>query len=233
MFLSVAVLLIAGCNNAQNKGKLDDYSKLSVMTSDTVFTFDNCKPGSIPEGWSEHFTGNGKTHWQVEDDGGNKVLAQMASSNPNYHFNEIVYDGFKVKDVDMSVRLKGIKGNNDQGGGLIWRYMGEGNYYVVRANPLEDNVVLYKVVNGRRTDLPLLGKGKTYGMDVSPLGHGWNTLRVVVKGDIFTVYLNGKELYEVKDGIFENAGKVGLWTKSDAVTYFDDFEVERVKEVSR
>jgi hypothetical protein len=95
----------------------------------------------------------------------------------------------------------------------------------VRENPLEDNVVLYKVEKGVRTDLPLVGKGKTYGMDVPKLGHGWNTLELTVEDDLFTVYLNGKELYKVKDSTFTGKGKVGFWTKADAVSYFDDFEI--------
>ncbi len=96
----------------------------------------------------------------------------------------------------------------------------------MRANPLEDNVVLYKVENGKRTDLPLVGKGKTYGVDVPSLGTGWNTLKLLVKDDLFTVFLNGKEIFKVQDKTFTNAGKVGFWTKADAVTYFDDLKIQ-------
>ncbi|RLD89089.1 MAG: hypothetical protein DRJ02_02395 [Bacteroidetes bacterium] len=88
---------------------------------------------------------------------------------------------------------------------------------------------MYKVENGKRTDLPLLGKGRTYGVDVKPLGSGWNTLKLTVKDDLFTVYLNGEELFQVKDQTFKNAGKIGLWTKADAVSYFDDFQVASMK----
>jgi len=88
-------------------------------------------------------------------------------------------------------------------------------------------VVLYKVENGKRSDLPLIGKGKTYGVDVPKLGNDWNTLKLVVKEDIFTVFLNGKELFKVQDTIFPDAGKTGFWTKADAVTYFDDFEIHQ------
>jgi len=117
----------------------------------------------------------------------------------------------------------------DQGGGFVWRFIDADNYYVVRANPLEDNVVLYKVENGKRTDLPLIDKGKTYGVDVEPLGNGWNSLELKVSDDLFTVYLNKKQIFQVEDKTFPNAGKIGLWTKADAVTYFDDFEVIGIK----
>ncbi len=151
----------------------------------------------------------------------------MYTSNPNSHFNIVVNDTVSAKDVMLTVRLKGVSGRHDQGGGFVWRFIDKENYYIVRANPLEDNVVMYKVENGKRTDLPLVGKGKTYGVDVDKLGKGWNTLKVIVRSDLFTVYLNEKELFKVQDKTFTNSGKAGLWTKADAVTYFDDFEIQQ------
>ncbi len=194
---------------------------------DTTFTFENYEVGKLPYDWSEYATGRKKqTVWRIVDDNGNKVLAQLSDDNPNYHFNVAVYNGLETVNVKLKVRLKGVHGRMDRGGGFVWRFTDADNYYVVRANPLEDNVVLYKVVNGKRTDLPLLGKGRTYGVDVPKLGNGWNELALTVENDLFTVYLNGKELFKVKDKTFTGAGKVGLWTKADAVTYFDDFEIE-------
>jgi hypothetical protein len=202
------------------------------LYSDTLFTFDNCKEGKPPKGWSEYFTGKGyATKWEIVNDNDNKVIAQLSFNNPNYHFNEVVYDGFKVKNVQMEVSFKGVKGSKDQGGGLIWRFLDSDNYYVVRANPLEDNVVLYKVENGIRSDLPLIGKGRTYGVDVNTLGNKWNKLKLVVKDNVFTVYLNGKELFKVKDNTFTKAGKIGLWTKADAVTYFDNLNISSLDNI--
>jgi hypothetical protein len=118
-----------------------------------------------------------------------------------------------------------VSGKGDQGAGIVWRYRDKDNYYIVRANALEGNVVLYKVENGKRTDLPLIGKGRTYGMKQKvPSGH-WSTLRVTAKGDLFEVYYNGNKLYEVKDKTFKEGGKVGLWTKADSVIYFDDLQI--------
>jgi hypothetical protein len=128
-------------------------------------------------------------------------------------------------DVDLSVRFKPISGQIDQAGGLVWRYQNQDNYYIVRGNALEDNVVLYKVEGGKRTDLPLKGEGRTYGKKTDVPAGQWSTLRVVANGRLFEVYFNGAKLYEVEDDTFSAPGKVGLWTKADSVTQFDDLTV--------
>jgi hypothetical protein len=230
----ISVALIFSCNLAKNKNVTNKKSNYKVETiknlvSEKNFTFENCELNKIPKGWSQYFIGRGETNWKVLDDNGNKVLAQLSDNNPNYHFNEVVFDSFIVKNVELQVQIKGVNGRKDQGGGFIWRFINANNYYVVRANPLEDNVVLYKVVAGERTDLPLIGKGKTYGVDVEPLGNNWNTLKLNVTNKIFTVYLNDKEIFKVKDSTFTKAGKIGLWTKADAVTYFDNLLVKPLK----
>lgn len=234
----MSIILLTGCNQTKTNSKnlTNEQINLSkevvpVSHTDTIFTFDNCEPGKIPTGWSQYFTGKGdRTDWKILDDNGNKVLAQLSEDNPNYHFNEIVFDGFEVKNVELKVKMKGVKGKMDQGGGFVWRFIDADNYYVVRANPLEDNVVLYKVKNGKRTDLPLIGKGKTYGVEVEPLGTGWNNLKLTVVDNLFTVYLNDKQIFEVRDETFLYPGKIGLWTKADAVSYFDDFQVIPINE---
>jgi len=197
-----------------------------VLPSNKTFTFENYEPGKIPTGWTQYYTGaSHTTDWKIVNDGGNKVLAQLSEEDVSGHFNEIVYDGLQVKNVELKVKIKGVKGKRDQGGGFVWRFIDANNHYIVRANPLEDNVVLYKMEKGKRTDLPLLGKGRTYGVDVERLGSGWNNLKVTVVDNIFTVFLNDKQLFQVEDKTFSEAGKVGLWTKADAVTYFDYFQV--------
>ena len=234
IYLSAILLISCNSVNGKSDGQQNENVKKTneaapVLLTDTTFTFSNNEIGEIPSGWSQYFTGKGKsTDWKVVDDNGNKVVAQLSEKHPNYHFNEIVYDGFKVKNVEMVVEIKGVKGEMDQGGGFVWRFIDADNYYVVRANPLEDNVVLYKVENGKRTDLPLIGLGKTYGVDVEVLGSGWNTLGLKVVDNIFTVYLNKKQIFQVDDKTFPNAGKIGLWTKADAVTYFDDLQVIKI-----
>ena len=230
------VLIAVACGNSNPKTPQEEVQETTPQTeinepvkqvASTGFDFENHVSGQLPEGWSQYYTGPGGTDWKVEDDQGNKVLAQLYSDNPNGHFNIIVNDGLSVKDMTLSVRLKGVTGNHDQGGGFIWRFTDKDNYYVVRSNPLEDNVVLYKVEKGKRTDLPLIDKGKTYGVDVPPLGDTWHTMKLTVKDDLFTVYLDDKELFKVQDSTFPDAGKIGLWTKADAVTYFDDYVIEK------
>ena len=107
----------------------------------------------------------------------------------------------------------------------MWRYQDENNYYIVRANAREDNVVLYKVENGRRTDLPVKGEGRTYGKPSKVPSGQWGTLRIVAKGPLFEVYHDARKLYDVEDTTFTQPGKVGVWTKADSVTYFDDLTV--------
>jgi len=241
-FLTVllVVFMLYGCSKAENtKENISQTPARSVKsektTADnaesTIFDFENYEKDKLPDGWSQYYTGKGNgTDWKIVDDKGNKVLAQLSSDNPNYHFNVIVFDGLAAKNLTMEVDLKGVNGRMDQGGGFVWRFSDADNYYVVRANPLEDNVVLYKVVNGVRTDLPLLGKGRTYGTDVEPLGNDWNKLKLVVENDLFTVFLNGKQLFQVRDTTFSGAGKAGLWTKADAVTYFDNFKLTGIEQ---
>lgn len=232
------VLLAVACGNSKSERSNQQTQEMKAQTqfSDSLnpeekisFDFENYATGQLASQWSEYYTGSGGTEWKVTEDNGNKVMAQLYSNNPNNHFNVIVNDVIVVKDMVLIARLKGISGNHDQGGGFVWRFTDKNNYYVVRANPLEDNVVLYKVEDGKRTDLPLVDKGKTYGVDVPPMGNKWNTLKLIVKDDVFTVFLNDKELFKVQDNTFTNAGKVGFWTKADAVTYFDDFEIEKYK----
>jgi len=232
-----SILLFISCGQTKSNDAKGISKKKGILKEvaqgvnvDTIFTFDNCKLGKIPSGWSQYYTGKSDTtDWKVIDDGGNKVLAQLSEEDVSGHFNEVVFNGIEVKNVELNVKIKGVKGERDQGGGFVWRFRDADNHYIVRANPLEDNVVLYKMEDGKRTDLPLINKGRTYGVDVDPLGSGWNNLKLVVIDDLFTVYLNEKEIFQVKDETFSNAGKIGLWTKADAVTYFDDFKVTHLK----
>ena len=191
------------------------------------FDFEEATAGKLPENWSAHKTGKGREiNWGIVNDSGNKVLAQLAGGNPNNHFNVAVNDSITARNVSLKARLKPVTGRMDQGGGFVWRFQDPQNYYVVRANPLEDNVVLYKVENGKRTDLPLVGQGRTYGTKTEVQGNGWNDLRLEARDSLFTVYYNEKELFRVIDKTFPQAGKVGFWTKADAVTHFDDLQIE-------
>ena len=207
---------------------------LSAALFGQVVNFDKDQPGQAPQGFSFGLTGKGKPGvWVVQKDptapSQPNVLAQTDADPVGYRLPVCVYDGFSATDVDVSVKYKPVSGDGDQAAGVVWRYRDQNNYYIVRANANENNVVLYKVENGVRTDLPLVGKGRTYGMK-APIPSGeWGTLRVVAKGDLFEIYSNGVKLYEVKDAAFGGPGKVGLWTKADSVTLFDDLTMTALR----
>jgi hypothetical protein len=163
--------------------------------------------------------------WVVEQDGGGKYLAQVDPDRTGNRFPVAVIADVSAADVDLAARFRPVSGRVDQAAGLVWRYQNEDNYYIVRANALEDNVVLYKVQNGRRTDLPVKGEGRTYGKPAEVPAQQWSTLRVLATGPRFEVYFNGRKLYDVEDTTFTQAGRVGVWTKADSVTHFDDITV--------
>jgi hypothetical protein len=125
----------------------------------------------------------------------------------------------------VSVRFKPVSGDVDRAAGLVWRYRDENNYYIVRANALENNVVLYKVENGRRTSLAPIGRRGDYGVEQPVPSERWSTLRVAFMGPRFVVSFDDKRLFEVEDATFAGPGRVGVWTKADSVTYFDEFEL--------
>jgi hypothetical protein len=201
-----------------------------VSAQTTTVDFNNDKVGEAPSGFSTALTGRGKLgKWVVvKDDAApnqGNVLAQTDADRTDYRFPVCIYDGLSAKDVEVTVKFKPVSGKGDQGAGIVWRYQNKDNYYIVRANALEGNVVLYKVENGKRTDLPLLGRGRTYGMKEKVPSGAWGTLRIVARGNHFEVYHNDKKLYEVEDETFKEAGKIGLWTKADSVIYFDDLQL--------
>jgi hypothetical protein len=188
-----------------------------------TLNFEATVVGEIPEGFSTAVTGGGgPPSWAVVDDptapSGAKVLAQQSTDRTSYRFPLCLYDPLKAEDVEVSVRFKPISGTVDQAAGLVARFKDKDNYYVVRANALEHNVQLYKVEHGKRKQFA--------GAHVQVLPHQWESLTLVVQGMHFQVLLNNRPLFEADDATFKDAGKVGLWTKADSVTHFDDFSVK-------
>ena len=195
-----------------------------------VIDFESDKVGQAPAGFSFALTGSGRPGvWVVRKDEGaadrGNVLAQTDADRTSSRFPVAVFNDVTARDVDISVRFRPVSGGVDQAAGLVWRYRDANNYYIVRANALEGNVVLYKVESGKRTDLPVKGSGRTYGKKADVPKNTWSQMGVTVRGPLFTVSLNGQGLYEVEDATFSGAGKVGVWTKADSVTYFDDLTV--------
>jgi hypothetical protein len=172
-----------------------------------AWTFDDDETGAIAKGFT-----NEVGEWKVAASDNGKALAQLAK-NPNSVFNVTLISDTSASDVDLTVRMKAVAGEHDQGGGLIWRAKDAKNYYLARYNPLEDNYRLYHVVNGKRTLIQ--------NADFTH-SEGWHTLRVTMTGDQITCYYDGKKYLEAKDSTLPEAGKIGLWSKADAQSQFDD-----------
>jgi hypothetical protein len=185
--------------------------------------FETATVGELPTGFSPAVTGGGgPAEWRVVDDAtapsGGKVLAQTSTDKTSYRFPICIFDRLAAKDVEVSVTFKPVSGTVDQAAGIVARYRDRDNYYIVRANALEDNVRLYKVERGKRRQFA--------GVNVKVPVNEWETLTLEVKGTHFRVLLNGTRLFEADDATFKEAGKVGLWTKADSVTSFDDLTVK-------
>jgi len=189
----------------------------------TTINFNDARPGPLPDGWLGGVTGNGEAKWEIVADDSAPSRPNVLKQSGQATFVWAVKTDAKLKDGFIEAKIKAIAGNEDQGAGIVWRWQDANNYYVVRANALEGNVVLYKTVNGKRSSLPVKGRMFGYGVDADfPKGR-WSTLRVDFSGNLFAVTFNGKRLFEVEDDTFKEAGAVGLWTKADSVMLFDDF----------
>jgi hypothetical protein len=189
-------------------------SGLNAQNLETLWNFDGGKTGDLPSGFT-----NERGEWKVvaEPTAPSKpnVLAQLAK-NSGSTFNVTLVNGANYQNVDVSVKMKAIAGREDQGGGLIWRAKDAKNYYVARYNPLEDNYRLYKVEQGRRSQLQ--------SADIK-YSEGWHTLRVTMENDRIQCFYDGKKYLDAKDSTFQEPGKIGLWTKADAQSHFDDLKV--------
>lgn len=193
----------------------------AMAVGQTVETFDGSL--SLPPGWQSGVTGKGTAKWGVVEAkdavSGTHVLRQAGEGT----FCWAAKTDAPFRDGFVEVKFKPVSGKEDQAGGLVFRFQDANNYYLVRGNALEDNVVLYKTVNGRRSSLPVKGRTFGYGVDTKVPAGKWNTLRVEFVGALFAVFFNGEKLFEVEDKTFAKVGGVGVWTKADSVTLFDDF----------
>ena len=186
----------------------------SAASAETI-NFDADPPGALPSAWRQGVTGKGNPQWAVRPD-------QSAPSKPNVlqqsgsgAFPWCVLPKTAVENGFVEVRFKSISGKADQAGGVVWRWKDGDNYYVARANALEDNVSLYYTANGRRNTIKYV--------DALVPGNVWHTLRVEFSGKAIRVILDGKQYIGMEDDRIVGSGAVGVWTKADSVTLFDDF----------
>ena len=183
-------------------------------TAETIH-FDSATAGKAPPGWTATKTGQGQAKWTIEKDASapSKPLVLKQSGEATYPI--CFKNDTRLQDGFVEVKFKPIAGKEDQAGGVIWRCQDADNYYVARANALEDNVTIYHTIKGKRIPFKNV---KT------PVKSGaWHTLRVDFQGPRFTVMFDGQTVIEATDESFADAGAVGVWTKADSVTLFDDF----------
>ncbi len=182
--------------------------------ADTL-NFDDAKVGEAPAGWTATKTGKGEAKWTIEKDDSAPSKPNVLKQSGEATYPICLKNGTSLKNGFVEVKFKPISGKEDQAGGVIWRAQDSDNYYIARANALEDNVTIYHTVKGKRTEK------KRTSMKVA--SGEWHTLRVDVNDNHFTVMFDGMKAIEWDDGTFTNAGMVGVWTKADSVTLFDDF----------
>jgi hypothetical protein len=173
-----------------------------ASTKTKIWNFDKERVQKLPSGWLSEHTGQGSPgNWKVVADptapSQPNALAQLSDDVTNYRFPLAIVETVTYKDVVLSVRFRVISGKRDQGAGLVWRFRDANNYYIVRANALENNVVLYKMQDGKRVSLAPKGSAeRTYGVKARVPGNTWNKLGVEIKGNLFTVSLDGRKLFE-------------------------------------
>jgi len=177
--------------------------------------FDTDKRGALPAGWTAGVTGRGTPKWAVEADGTAPSAPNVLKQSGAGTFPWCVMKGASVEDGFVEVRFKSISGAEDQAGGVVWRWKDGDNYYVARANALENNVSLYYTEKGSRKTIKYV--------DAPVPGNVWHRLRVEFQGRRIKVLLDGKSYIELEDSHIQGPGALGVWTKADSVTAFDDF----------
>lgn len=198
----------------------------SLESAIRVWTFDDDPPESLPPEFQVGtlFDGRPAGEWKILQteaaNNGTHVLGQLMGKGAEHAYKVVLIQGTTVTDLDLHVSFLPISGKADMGGGLIWRATDDRNYYLTRANPLEQNIRVYRVVNGIRHLLQ--------NFDQTIVMKQWHTLQVINRGCRIQVFYDEKQVFDLCDKTFSTGG-IGLWTKSDAVTYFDDLRLQLLK----
>jgi hypothetical protein len=190
----------------------------STIAMAETFNFDADTVGKVPAGWITGVTGQGAHRWSVETDASAPSKPNVLRQSGRGDFPWCVRADSAIADGHVEVRFKALSGAEDQAAGIVWRWKDGGHYYVARANALENNVSLYYTQAGRRITIKYV--------DAPVAGNQWHALRVEFSGTSIRVALDGKTYIETDDAHIAGAGAVGVWTKSDSVTLFDDFAYE-------
>ena len=179
-----------------------------------IANFDSSAVGALPDGWKAGVTGTGTPRWSVERDATAPSAPNVLKQSGRGTFPWCVKDA-SLADGVVEVKMKPVSGREDQAGGVVWRWKDGDNYYVARANALENNVSLYYTERGSRKTIRYV--------DAPVATNTWHTLRVEFSGSRIRVILDGVARIELDDSHIVGAGAVGVWTKADSVTLFDDF----------
>ncbi|SRR6266404_3288401 len=211
-----------GSHPAENKVVPETPAPVQTAGKEFRYNFDSDAAGKVPEKFHGALTGQGaKAQWVVKSDptapSQPNVLAQISADKTDYRFPLAIADDGSFQNLEMSVKFKAVSGEVDRAAGMMFRLIDANNYYIVRANALEGNYRLYHVVKGRRVQFA--------GANVKVASGEWHELRVECAGNHIICYYDGEKKIDATDETFKEAGKVGLWTKADSVTYFDDLRV--------
>lgn len=177
--------------------------------------FDGAPAGGRPPGWTCGVTGHGSPIWKIEPDRSAPSKPHVLKQSGSGDFPWCARKDVSIVDGYVEVKFKPLAGRTDQAGGLMWRWKDGDNYYVARANALENNVSFYYTRKGRRHTIKYV--------DAKVAGNQWHTLRVEFAGAAVNVFLDGKRCISMNDAHISGAGTVGVWTKADSITAFDDF----------
>jgi hypothetical protein len=213
VIIAAALFLLLGVNDMSNH----------------AISFESNQTGVMPEGWTATLTGSGDPKWTVESDATAPSKSKVLKQSGRATYPLLLKNDTSIKDGFVEIKFKAIAGSQDRAAGIVWRAKDANNYYVTRANALEDNVVLYKTVNGVRSPLDIVDRKGGYGTNIKVPANIWHSLRIDFNASRFRVSFNGKQLFEVEDFTFADAGKIGLWTKADSVTLFDQITYGETK----
>ncbi len=186
-----------------------------IATATATLSFDQDTPGALPSGWRAGVTGHGAPKWTVEAEATAPSKPHVLKQSGEGAFPWCIRPDVSFTDGVVEVKFKSIAGRKDQAGGVVWRVKDGDNYYVARANALEDNVSLYYTQHGKRNTLKYV--------DAPVPRDTWHILRVEFSSKNIRVIFNGKVYIEMDDDHIAGTGAVGVWTKADSVTLFDDF----------
>jgi hypothetical protein len=196
--------LLAACGPAPTAGRAET---IAFASSKGLGDFEFAATGSGPPG-----------EWFVVRNEAVQALAQTGTDATDDRFPLAIYRPFSGRNVYVSIRFMPVAGTIDQAGGVIARYTPAGDYYLARANALENNVRFYRVVAGKRQMIA--------GVDANVSSRAWHTLGIAARDDRFIILFDGRELFGATDATLRDAGRVGLWTKADSVTWFESIKIK-------